>query len=91
MDIPITKHTIKRNLADRLLDELLGAHLEELEECCSHIGLNISDLKPSVLNYSQKGTPSDTGVYRYVHHEERRLAKILKIASELSKTVERNY
>lgn len=91
MDLPITKHTIKRTLADRLLDRLIEAHSDDLEGCCSHMGITLSDLKPSVLNFTQRGTPSDTATYRYIHYEERRLAKILKAASELSKTVERNF
>ena len=91
MDSPITKHTFKRAQADKLLDYFNEIYPEDLVSCCSHFGIQLSELVPADLaTFDKKGTPSGTSTHRLVHHEERRLAKILKIASELSKSLERN-
>jgi hypothetical protein len=89
MDCPVTKHTIKRNQADRLLDLLSENYSEDLTACCSHLGINMTDLHPKdFFVFSAKGTPSSTGTYRFVHYEERRLAKILKVAADVAKNIE---
>ena len=91
MDSPITKHTIKRTQADKLLDHLNETYPDDLVSCCSHFRIQLSELIPSdLLSFVKKGTPSSTSSYRFIHHEERRLAKILKVASELSRSIERN-
>ena len=78
-------------LADSLLQRLQEAHSDLLASECERLGYTLEDLFSRPMSqFKQKGTPSDTQALRFIHSEEQRLGKIIKIASELSDQIQSN-
>jgi hypothetical protein len=74
----------RREQASLILSELLSSHFEETQNLCAELGYSLDELDPLPFeSFSKKGVTSEMQAIRYSHHEERRLAKILKIASEI--------
>ena len=72
----------------KILDLLTTTHKEETTALCADLGLKLEDFNPaSVDNFSSKGVTSDLKDIRYLHFEECRIAKIIKIASEVVKAL----
>ena len=80
-----TNHALKKTLADQLLYKFTEEYPEILKMHCNRLGYDIQDLhERSASRFKEKGTPSDTKNIRYIHHEEGRLAKIIKVAKEVA-------
>jgi hypothetical protein len=79
----------RKRLASQVLEELFKSSYEETLKICEELGYKIEDLNPSSKeDFQEKGVTVDLVTIRYNHHEERRIAKILKIAGEVVKTGE---
>ena len=79
----------RKALAAKLLEELTTVYLAETEAFCNELNYKIEDLLPlSPENFISKGVTSDLKDIRYTHYEERRIAKIIKIATEISKNLQ---
>lgn len=77
----------RKRLASQILEELLRSSYEETQRMCEELGFKIEDLEPvDKDNFKEKGVTLDLVSIRFNHHEERRIAKILKIASEIGKS-----
>ncbi|OMJ70185.1 hypothetical protein SteCoe_31894 [Stentor coeruleus] len=82
----------RREYATKLLEELLTSHFEETQNICNELNMKLDDLsQASPDSFMGKGVTSDMKQVRFNHFEERRIAKIFKIASEVSKTQESNF
>ncbi|OMJ93318.1 hypothetical protein SteCoe_3670 [Stentor coeruleus] len=82
----------RREYATKLLEELLTNHLEETQNICNELNMKLEDLsQTSPDSFIGKGVTSDIKHVRFNHFEERRIAKIFKIASEVSKILESNF
>ena len=76
----------RKKLASLVLEELLKANYQETLKLCEDLGYKVEDLSPSSKeDFREKGVTVDLISIRFNHHEERRVAKILKIASEIAK------
>lgn len=82
----------RREYASKLLEELLTNHLEETQNICNELNMKLDDLsQTSPDSFMGKGVTSDMKQVRFNHFEERRIAKIFKITSEVSKILESNF
>ena len=80
----------RSEFAARLLEQLLTIYLEETKAICSELNYKIEELSPvSPDMFVSKGVTSDLKEVRYSHHEERRIAIVIKIASEVLKKLKR--
>lgn len=84
METSSRRHAFKKRLGDKLLYKLQTMYPDEFKEQCFKLEYDINDLAlKEAADFLEKGMPSDMSNMRYVHYEERRQAKILKIASEM--------
>lgn len=91
MELDSIKHSLKRKLADELLQKLLSVYEENFQVFCLQLGFPVKDLQPKPYeSFSEKGTPSTAKNYRFIHYEERRIAKILKAATEFYNPINNN-
>jgi hypothetical protein len=76
----------RKEIAGKILEVLLNDHLEATKSLCEELGYKIEDLQPASIDmFSNKGVTSDLKDIRFTHFEERRIAKIIKIASDILK------
>ena len=81
----------RKRLASQMLEELLKTSYEETLKLCEELGIKLEDLNPVPKDlFKEKGVTMDLVSIRFNHHEERRIAKILKIGAEIGKSHDGN-
>ena len=80
---------IDKVLANKLLKKLTNLFYDDVKSMCDMAGYHLADLMPkSKESFIEKGSPSDIENIRFLHHEENRLAKIMKIAQDIASSPE---
>lgn len=81
----------RKRLASQILEELLKTSYEETFKLCEELGIKLEELNPTSKElFKEKGVTIDLVSIRFNHHEERRIAKILKIGAEIAKSHDGN-
>ena len=76
---------IDKVLINKLLKKLTSLFYDELKSSCDSAGYHVSDLLPKPKDsFHEKGSPSEVENIRYLHFEENRIAKILKISTDIA-------
>lgn len=76
---------IDKILISKLLKKLTSLFYDELKSSCDSAGYHLSDLLPKTKeSFHEKGSSSEVESLRFMHFEENRLAKILKISSDIA-------
>lgn len=80
---------IDKALVAKLLKKLTSLFYDELKTLCDAAGYHITDLMPKPKeSFMEKGSPSDVENIRFLHYEENRIAKIMKISSDIANNPE---
>jgi hypothetical protein len=80
---------IDKILINKLLKKLTSLFYEDLKSTCDSAGYHVSDLLPKPKEFfHEKGSPSEVENIRFMHFEENRIAKILKISSDIASSTE---
>ena len=80
---------IDKTVVNKLLKKLTSLFYDELKTSCDAAGYHITDLLPKSKEFFQdKGSPSEVENIRFLHFEENRMAKILKISSDIASNPE---
>ena len=80
-----------KTLVNKLLKKLTNHYYDDLKRLCDVAGYHLVDLMPkSRESFSEKGSPSEIENIRFLHHDENRVAKIMKIANDLATSSENN-
>ena len=92
MDSEDTKDTKPdKVLVNKLLKKLTTHFYDDLKRLCDIAGYHLVDLMPKPKdNFAEKGSPSEIENIRFLHHEENRVAKIIKIATDLATSPDNN-
>jgi hypothetical protein len=85
MDIEDGKEAmIDKKLVNKLLKKLTSLFYDELKTACDAAGFHLTDLMPKPKEtFAEKGTPNDVESVRFLHYEQNRIAKILKILNDI--------
>ncbi|CAG9312041.1 unnamed protein product [Blepharisma stoltei] len=84
------RHSMARENAEKVFNYLTARYKAETEATCQSLGYSLDELNQTKsAEQKERGTPSDLGKIRHIHHEERRMAKIMKLASEMINVIER--
>lgn len=76
---------VDKTLVNKLLKKLTNLFYDELKTVCDLAGYHIADLMPKPKeSFVEKGSPSDVESLRFLHYEENRIAKIMKISSDIA-------
>lgn len=90
MDIEDNKDAnIDKTVVNKLLKKLTSLFYDELKTSCDAAGYHITDLLPKSKEFfHEKGSPSEVENIRFLHFEENRIAKILKISTDIASNPE---
>ena len=86
MDTDETREPVlDKALVNKLLKKLTNNFYDEVKCMCDVAGYHLTDLLPKTKeNFQEKGSPSEIENIRFLHHEENRIAKIMKIAGDIA-------
>ncbi|OMJ94882.1 hypothetical protein SteCoe_1911 [Stentor coeruleus] len=83
--------TIDKILIRKLLKKLTSLFYDDMKVLCEVAGYHITDLIPKPKeSFAEKGLTSDVENIRFIHYEENRIAKLLKIASDFASNPDGN-